>query len=346
MSISLKSAIAATLAAPQCTFYYQGPPGVGKTYGAAAELRAAGYDVKIVSCQNLPIEDTAQLPKIDGDSYKFLSNKMWEPKPKQAFILDELPKAPEDVFNAFNGFLYGKPRTFMGYYYPEDTIVIVTGNHSQFRAGDKFKPHHVNRVVCLDIAEPVLDEARRVMLNLGYDSRIISWVDNVPSALNSYDPSVQAKPENEISHYFGFLERNPKSPYCSMRSLETASRLISRLPTGEALASCLEGTIGKRASMSLFQFLRELGEFVPLAEILKDPTNTRVPKKVFDQRLAALTCASALDKTTWSAVSKYVPRLDANCQRVFWLAVSQKTLSTELYSSPAFNSALKKANLL
>ena len=341
-AVSIKTAIAIAAACPGLAYSFVGAPGCGKTFATKAEfesapktfatkaefefapktfatkaeLEARGYHVMLFSCQNIPIEDLAQLPIVDTKTgtATFAANAKWKPMPSgNVIILDELMKAPEDVFNAFNSLLYGKPRTFMGYEYPEDTIVIVTGNSAVFGAGDNLRPHHTNRMVNLTISDPTTDEALIVMTRLGFDARIIEWVQAVPRALVSYDPAMQSAKvrADRLQTYFGYSESAPNAPFCSMRSLDQASVLLKasdRLPAG-GLHPALIGTIGVNAALSLVSFADGIAEFVTPAEIEKTPDTARVPKSPFDQRLAATTAAAIINTKNYAAVLRYVDRL-------------------------------------
>jgi len=330
MKISIQKACELALASPLVSFHFEGSPGVGKTYAPYEILTAAGYDVEIVNCQNMLIEDMSRLPFINADkTVSFLSAEMWKPRPKRAFILDELFKAPEDVVNAFLPLAYGTPRTLMGNEYGQDTIVIVTSNSAEFRVGDKFRPHMGNRICTLQIADPSVQEAVTVMLNRGVDARIIKWVESCPQALVSYDSGASKKAETELSNYFGYDERYPRQKFVSMRALENVSHIIKTVPS-DLLRIAVAGMIGDKAATSLSHFLLELGEFIPLSEMVNKPDTTKIPKQIFDQRIAALTAASGLDKKNWKALLTYANRLNAEIRHVFIHAAARKTVSMEI----------------
>lgn len=331
--ISIQDAVQLSMATPLVTYHYEGSPGVGKTYAPYEILTRAGYDVEIVNAQNMLIEDMSRLPTINDDkTVSFLCADTWRPRPKRAFIIDELFKAPEDVVNAFLPLAYGSPRTLMGNTYDDDTIVIITSNSAEFRVGDKFRPHMGNRICTLQIADPSVGEATTVMLNRGIDARIIRWVENCPQALVSYDPAAKTKADTELSNYFGYDERHPRQKFVSMRALENVSHIIKTVPS-DFLRIAVAGLIGDKAATSLTHFLLELGEFVPLEHMVKDPENCRVPDKIFDQRIAALTAASGLDKTNWKALLQYANRLNPELKHVFLCSAARKTVSAELISS-------------
>jgi len=326
--LSIEQSAQAILACPAVTFSLEGPPGVGKTHGISAHLREAGYTVHIMPCQNIPAEDTAALPVVKKNgTVDFATPEMWHPAPKTAFILDELWKAPDDILNAFLPMVHGFPRTYMHHEYPEDTIVVVTGNAAEFRVGDKFKPHMGNRVVSIEVDDPTLAEATQVMLDRGVDARIIEWVRVNPQALKSFDPQAQTRPETELMNYYGYDQRHPKRKFCSMRSLELASNVIKSVPEG-VRQSCLQGAIGQKAASNLEHFLRESAEFIPLADMV-DGT-AKVPKQLFDRRLAAITAASGLDESNWKQLLKYAERLGSELKQVFLLNASRKKVSADL----------------
>lgn len=337
---SLKKAVQSALRSPSVTHALEGSPGVGKTLGTKAILEHAGYNVTVVSCQNIPIEDTAQLPKVGSEDYTFIPNRLWKPLGgKQAIILDELFKAPEDVCNAFIPLLHGKPRKFMSYEYPDDTIVIATGNSAVFKAGDRFRPHHVNRMALLTIDDPSPAEAMEVFLTIECDARILNWVEKVPYALTSYDSKIQSQPTSELTNYFGYLEREPRKPFCSMRSIELASTILKDSSPGDDIEDTLKGILGKQATASLYMSMQDSIEFINYRDMISDPLSCKVPKNLFDQRMAAMSAASALNKETWKPLVSYVSRLNVNLIRLFWHSVSLKTIPLSLMADSAFNKA-------
>jgi hypothetical protein len=333
--MQLQKALSNVLACPCVTAMLVGAPGVGKTHATAATLREAGYDVVVVNCQNLPVEDTAALPVVDKKSMltKFTVPAHFRVRPKVAFVLDELLKAPEDVVNAFLPLAHG--RSFMGQQFDLDTPVIITANSSEFKVGDALRPHIANRVVQYKIDDPTPAEAERVMLDLNYDARIISWVGKVPSALVSFDPNMADKPDTETDFYFGYRPRQPRDPFCSMRSLELAS---AYLKAGITDAESLTGAIGKRAALSLAMYTKEIGVRVDPVDILSGAA--QVPANLFDCRMAGVTAASMLDTNNWGAVLAYVKRLPAEIQHLVARQVSLKKCCTTLSQKREFGAWL------
>jgi hypothetical protein len=315
-AISIKEAVAMVMACPELTYCFEGSPGVGKTYAPVAIMGQAGYHVRLKNCQNMLMEDTGAWPIVDPVTKTTTLAPLaeWAPRPgKEVWILDELPKAREEVFNAFNPMLYGKPRSFMGFEYPEDTGVIITCNSAVFNAGDNIRPHHINRMVRINIADPARDEALATMTMLGFDARIIEWVQATPRALTSYDPAMQSTKakSDALQTYFGFLEASPMSSFCSMRSLEAASKLFkkSHLVSPDTFRANLVGTVGVNAALSMLMFAGGIAEFVSPDDIISHPLEAKVPKSPFDQRMAGTTAAAIINKSNYTAVLQYVDRL-------------------------------------
>jgi len=345
--ITLNDAISTAIAAPKLTYFFEGSPGCGKTFKTRAMLEHAGYDVTLVSCQNMPIEDTAMLPiKQKDGTIKFAANEIWKPTGKrQAFILDELPKAPEDVFNAFNGLLYGAPRSMQGFEYGPNTIVIVTANPEQFGAGDQVRPHHVNRMVMFSIDNPTPTDAQDDMYDLNFHASVIGWVAKTPQALVSYDAEVQEKPVGEAVGYYGYLASLPKRPFCSMRSLEGVSRALHANLPRSLLKPTVIGLIGFDAASAFFLHHDAVGEVIPLDVILADPDAAPLPAKLFDQRHQAITLAASLDAGNALTLFTYAARLKPDVFRgVFLTAVVRKRVwVNQLVAHPLLNKAHRDA---
>lgn len=333
MKVSIKNAVRLALATPSVAHYFVGSPGGGKTYAPYSIAKKAGYDTMIVSCQNIPAQDLAQLPVVQADgTVEFATPAMWKPRPKMCIILDELFKAPEDVVNAFLPLVYGSPRTFMGHTYDSDLIVIVTGNSAEFRVGDKEKPHMGNRMCRLEIADPTQDEALQTLLDMNVDSRVIAWVKAVPQAIVSFDAEAVKKPATELTHYFGWDPRYPMQKFTSMRALEMVSKQMQTAPS-DLLQPAIAGIFGDKAAESLAFFLRELSVYVPLIDMVERPKTATIPKSIFDKRLTALTAAAGLTKTNWEPLLEYVARLPEEIQHIFRINACRKEVSTELIAT-------------
>jgi hypothetical protein len=319
MKISLKNALNLVKSSPRTTFHLEGNPGCGKTQSLLHTFKQTHHTI-FVSAPNVPAEDLAQLPTIINGETKFAPNSFWKPHETlpTAIIIDELTKAEPDTLNALLPVLHGNPRTMHGYSYGSELIVVSTGNPALFRASDRMPTHVRNRMTNLDIADPSTEEAVEVMLNCQYDPRIIGFVKQTPAALTSYDPMVQSKPDSELTHYFGYRTSMPDAPFCSMRSLQTASNLLQDCGSApvEALEAALAGSIGQRAASALSLFAREIGEYIVPSAMVKDPKSCKIPANIFDQRMAALGAASYLTPENAVELITYVKRMHPDIQGV------------------------------
>jgi AAA domain (dynein-related subfamily) len=323
--MQLNRAIQQIIKVPSVSALLIGSPGVGKTNGAAAELRQAGYEVVVVNCQNMPVEDTAALPIVDKktNTTVFTVPAKFKARKKVAFILDELLKGTDEVVNSFMPLVHG--RCFMDQQFDKDTPVIITANSSEFRVGDALRPHIVNRLIRYEISDPTASEAERVMLDLKYDARIIAWSQKVPHALVSFDQANADKPESETEYYFGYRPRQPREPFCSMRSLELASEYVKE---GIVDTETLSGVIGRRAANSLSLFCREVGYRVDPVDILNG--TAKVPQNLFDARMAGITASALFDVTNFDAVLNYVDQLPNEIKSLVSRQISVKSCISDL----------------
>jgi hypothetical protein len=331
--MNLNTAVAKAFATPAVTFAFIGAPGSGKTSAPLAYARELGKHIVEVSCANLPSEDLAQLPVLSDNKHTmhFAIPDKWLPRHNTVILLDELFKASDDTVNAFLPLVHGK--TLFGQKWPDETIVIVTGNSADFKVGDKLQPHSLNRMVVLNIDDWTPSAALDLMLKLKFDARITNWCEKAPQSLTSYDPKAILKPESELDHYWGYDPRFPRRPFCSLRSLHTASHLLSGDNTD---TETLSGAIGPKAAASLSMFLRDIGIFINPQAIL-DGTAT-VPDGLFDQRNAATTAATILDAANWQQVLTYLKRLQPEAQLVAYRLISRKPTKemTMVWSKPVF----------
>ena len=325
MSMPLNQALNNVFACPATTFLLLGAPGVGKTTAAINEALKRGKHVIRVDAQNIPSEDLARLPVLNKSktAMTFAIPEMWTPRPNTVIVLDELLKAHDDVVNSFLPLLHGKQ--LFGQQWPEDTIVVVTSNSAEFRIGDKLQPHVLNRMVRLEIADPTASEAESLMLDLGFDARIIKWTQQVPTSLVSYCAATASKPESENDFYFGYNPRQPREPFCSLRSLHTASQLLQ---AGITDSETLSGAIGKKAAASLALYCKEIRSFVQPAHILDG--SAEVPGNLFDERLAACTAVAIMTPDNWGVCLNYIERLHPEVQSVACRAAARKSSLKDL----------------
>lgn len=340
--VSIDTAAQLIMASPRTAFFLEGPPGCGKTNATASILREAGYDTIIVDCQCIAPEDAAALPVVDNGFVQFVSHEKWAPRKKMAIILDEFPKASADVMNTFLPLVFGRPRRYQENSYDETTIVVLTGNSAEFRAGDNMKPHVRNRIVQLNIADPTATQARKTAMNLGWDSRVIDWIQDVPAALVSFDEEAVKQPDTEnVDRYFGYDPRFPTRPYVSMRAIETASNLLVDFTNANIepydCVTAFNGAIGTRATASMMQHLRKFGVFVPMSSILANPEEAMVPAQIYDQRIVAINCASSTTPDNWETVLRYVNRLHKEVQLVYGMNAIQKSKLHSLARFPKWN---------
>lgn len=332
MSMPLNQALNNIFACPAVTYLLLGAPGVGKTTATINEALKRGKHVIRTDCQNIPSEDLARLPVLNKSktAMTFAIPEMWTPRPNTVIVLDELLKAPEDVVNAFLPLLHGKQ--LFGQQWPADTIVVVTSNSAEFRVGDKLQPHVLNRMVRLEIADPTASEAEALMLNLGFDARIIKWTQQVPTSLVSYCAATAAKSESELDLYFGYNPRQPREPFCSLRSLHTASQLLQ---AGITDSDTLSGAIGKKAAHSLALYCKEIRSFVQPAHILDG--SAKVPDNLFDCRMACITAVAIMDSSNWETVLNYIERLPAEIQSLACRAAARKSTLKDLCLNRRWN---------
>lgn len=325
MSMPLSQALNNVFACPAVTYLLLGAPGVGKTTATINEALKRGKHVIRVDAQNIPSEDLARLPVLNKSktAMTFAIPKMWIPRPDTVIVLDELLKAPEDVVNAFLPLLHGKQ--LFGQQWPLETIVVVTSNTAEFRVGDKLQPHVLNRMVRLEISDPTASEAEELMLDLGFDARIIRWCQQVPTSLVSYCAATASKPESELDFYFGYNPRQPREPFCSLRSLHTASQLLQ---AGITDSETLSGAIGKKAAHSLALYCREIRYFVQPAHILDG--SAKVPDNLFDARMACITAVAIMDSSNWETVLNYIEKLPAEIQSLACRAAARKSTLKDL----------------
>lgn len=330
--MQLNTALSKVFACPDVTFMLIGAPGSGKTSAPIHHAHQMGKHVIRVNAQNMPAEDLARLPVLSDDkqTMQFAFPELFKPRANTMILLDELLKANEEVINAFLPLIHGKE--LFDVKWPDDLIVVITANSAEFKVGDRLQPHVLNRVVPLYIEDHSSDSALALMLDRGYDARITGWVEKTPSALVSYDPDLAQKPDTEVEFYFGYSPKHPRRPFCSVRSLETASKLLK---AGITDSESLAGAIGAKAAKHLAAFCTDASVWIDPKSIL-DGT-AEAPANMFDQRQAAITAVALMDKGTWQPCLDFIKKLSPEVQLVAHRFFSVKPSAQKLITERALN---------
>lgn len=328
--------IAAAIHCSKRTIMVLGPSGCGKTVGIKAEMRRLGYEQQFVfqgpACQP---EDWSSMPFARREKNEsileflvpatFAQLSKDKNVPPTLIMFDELTKAEQAVRNAMLT-LTEQPCRIHGIELHPNVRVVLLGNIAEIGAGDRLMPHELNRVTTIKVENPSLDVATQVMLDYGFDGRIVQWVtEQAPNAIISWDPEAVTKALSESGAYWGYDPRKKGEPYCSMRSLEAASDHIKQCGDSPILWELIAGDIGARAASAFRRFLSDRGAWVKPSDVWAKPTTTRVPSALLDQRAVMLGLTGALTKETIPQFVTYSKRIHPELQNMVGSMISKRT---------------------
>lgn len=254
-------------------------PGVGKSsiLKMLEDEMGDGYDYIYVDC---PVKDmmdvAASIPNHQSKSLEYYVSDLFklDNGKKKVIMLDEFMKAPKLLQIIFTRLML--ERSVGDRPLPEGSIVFGTSNNTSDGVGDTVQGHVGNRVCFLPMRKPTHDEWNVWATQHGVARPIRAWAAMNPKAFKSYlDPEQQDNP-------YIFKPSNTSKSFVSPRSLAKASPIVEKRDVyGEnAMMVALAGTIGEAAAKSMAAFIAFEGKLISFKDIIKDPTNVKVPDEV------------------------------------------------------------------
>jgi hypothetical protein len=327
--------------------FLEGPPGCGKTVGLTVEMGMLGYEVRVLQGPALQVEEVAVMPYVaPADmSLHWLADHRWNEYSKENFnpkthkplciIVDEWPKIQITAVRNAMLPLTEQRRTIHGIELHPSTRVILTGNIADINAGDKMYPHEISRLIKLSIGNPELENASQIMLDCGYDGRIMQWVTgSAPQALVAWDSDAANRPLAEQGDYWGFNPKDRNAPYSSLRSLECASDTLKKNEGSAILQSLLEGCIGARAARNLTNYILKKGVYVSPDVIWADPHKALLPASQLDQRAVLLGMCGAIRVDVLDQFVTYYNRLHPEVQGLAARMLARRTDAGKYQTNP------------
>lgn len=247
-----------------------GPPGIGKSQSIRAISdkleKMTGKKVVITDVRLLlfnPV-DLRGIPVADAkrELAVWLKPKIFQMDPSDNIInilmLDEISAAPQSVQAA--AYQITLDRIIGEHKLPDNCIVMAAGN----RVTDKSVAYKMpkalgNRMTHLEIA-PDIDDWKQWAIPSGIDSRIIGFLNYMPSKLFLFDPS------------------NDDNAYPTPRSWEMVNRYLSKINSIEQAFPLIAGSIGLGCATE-FKAWTQVFHKLPDIKGILDGTVTDVPKE-------------------------------------------------------------------
>jgi hypothetical protein len=211
------------------------------------------------------------------------------------------------------------------YELPEGWTIIAAGNGREDRGVTHQMPAPLNnRFVHIDYdLDPA--EWHKMAAADGIHPHIRAFLSLKPQALHVFDP-----------------KDNPRS-FPTPRSWYFVNDFYDKpLPNGNKLGDAatfelVQGTIGKGAGTEFTVFVRDLKDMPVIADILKDPAKTPLPKNHAVMHAVVTTLSDQISKTNFESIMTYVLRLPKEIQVVFMASsLAQPKVRPILVSSKSY----------
>ncbi len=231
-----------------------GAPGIGKS--ALVEKFAGDVGLPCVSLlgSQLAPEDIIGIPKIEGETSRFMPPKMIARSEPYVLFLDELNACSQEVQKAFYSLIH--ERRIGEYHLPKGSVVIGAGNRSQDGAIVKtMSTALINRMFHVQLT---VDPQQ--WLNWAYENRLHSWVLDY----------ITQRPDHLFSE-----PPKTEEPYSTPRSWHMLSDALKEYGAGEKelpesiLRVLAYGSVSASHAGMFLAFIKQIGNKNLLNEIIK-----------------------------------------------------------------------------
>lgn len=310
------------------TAHLMGEPGVGKTSMFKNLVERTGFKGIYIDVPNVELGELGiPIPNHETKTTTLYPNSQWGFHTGEPLVIfaDEFTKGHQAVKNMLHPML-NNPRQIMGIPLHKDTIVVTAGNYTTDGVGDNMMAHSRNRITVMNVKKPNAgfnpdgsvdpDSWGEWALRNEIAPEVLAWVKETPQALASYLDAGQS------GNKYIFNPKEVQKSFVSPRSLERASNILKKraLTTENAVICALEGTIGAPAARDLMAYVAVADSLPTWEEIVKDPTNAKVPSSPAALCLLAFSAVQKIDRQTISKFFEYLKRTPKELQSVFCLS--------------------------
>ena len=235
-----------------------GPPGIGKS--SIVKQIAEDWECPLIDLRLslLAPVDLRGLPHFDSKTNQavWLKPEFLPTRGKGILFLDELNTAPMSVQIA--AYQLVLDRKIGNYVFPKSWRIIAAGNREKDLAFVQKMPSPLaNRMIHLEV-EPSLDDWK-IWATGKIDERVISFLSFKPNMLWE-------------------MPKEEKKAYCTPRSWEFVSRVISLYDDCSLAETVLNGTVGEGPTKEFLAYVQIYKDLPDIEAILKGESN-EVPKK-------------------------------------------------------------------
>lgn len=291
-----------------------GSPGVAKS--AIVRKFSKDFGLKLIDLRlgtYLP-EDLNGLPMRNGDKASFVPFDTFpletDPIPEGyqgwCIFFDEITSAQKPTQAAAYKVILDK---MVGNQHLHPNVVMVAaGNKATDRAVvNQMSTALQSRMIHYEMEVSVSDFTEHALLE-GFDSRIIAFVNEVPSRLMKFDPSIAG------------LDKTFACP----RTYEFLSRLIKGRDIENKHLGRIAGTIGKGTAVEFLTFVQNYGKIPKLADILANPNAVPLPQEASTKYATMFMLVEHADWQNIDPMLTYIKQFGLDQQIVFGKSVHAK----------------------
>lgn len=294
--------------------YLKSSPGRGKS--ALYRDFAEKYNLELIDIRLSMYEpqDFTGLPFDDGERSKFKpfdllplqSDEIPEGKDGWLVLLDEFSHAEAEMIRASYKLILD--RMAGQNHLHENALVALAGNSVDDNALANNTGTALNsRVTHLVLGSDPEFWLQEIAAPRGFDHRIIGFISMNKDELNDFDP-------DQDEHSF-----------CSERTWEFVSKLISGTSDINELAPAIAGTISPGAAASFVQFCEVYKDLIDIKDVEKDPENCPMPDDSATRWALVTHLAKEVTPKNATPVATYVDRLPIQYVVIFLQMAKQKS---------------------
>lgn len=309
-------------------------PGMGKSSlmrEIANEYDLELIDLRLSQCtpedlQGFPMRQGNRASFTPFDVFPLEDDELPEGKNGWLIFLDELTSASKPVQAAAYKLILDR---MVGSHRLHDHVVIAAAGN---KLSDKAVVNQISTALQSRLIHFELEVSMKEWVDYahkaGIDHRIIGYIEYQPSKLMDFRPD----------HH--------DTTFPCPRTWEFLSRLIKDEEVNQSSGARIAGTIGEGTAVEFITFAKEMNRLPKLEQIIKEPTQTRVP----DEAATKYACVSMLiDRLTaknLDPVLQYIDRFPIELQIVFIRGAVTKPLVETAKSESFRNFKVKMVKYL
>lgn len=280
-------------------------PGMGKS--SLMTQIAKDHNLKLIDLRlsQCTPEDLQGFPMRSGDKATFTPFDIFpiqgETPPKGydgwMLFLDEMTSATKPVQAAAYKLILD--RMVGSFHLHENVAIVAAGNKATDKAVvNQMSTALQSRVVHYELSVAV-NEWTEIAYKCGFDHRIISYINYMPSKLMDFRPDHQ------------------DTTFPCPRTWEFLSRLIKSQDINQSKGARVSSAIGEGAAIEFMTFAQEFDRLPKFDSILLDPENVPVPVEASTKYATMSMLVENFDQDNLDKVLGYVERFPVEIQIVF-----------------------------